>query len=147
MNNSHTIIVKNSYTIIVNNSYTIIVNNPISHCLNQCWNIVNWAPRNKLQWNYNRNSCIFIQENVFECVVCDMSAVLSWSQYVKSVDYHLRGTSLRPSGDIKRHRSGSTLAQAMACLMAAPSHCLNQYWLKGVQWHSHLKRRAHELNL
>ena len=34
-----------------------------SHYLNQCWNIVNWTPRNKLQWNVNRNSYIFIQEN------------------------------------------------------------------------------------
>ena len=36
-----------------------------SHYLNQCWNIVNWAPRNTLQWNFNQNSCIFIQENPF----------------------------------------------------------------------------------
>ena len=27
-----------------------------SHYLNQCWNIVNWTLRNKLQWNSNRNS-------------------------------------------------------------------------------------------
>ena len=26
------------------------------HYLNQCWNIVNWTLRNKLQWNNNRNS-------------------------------------------------------------------------------------------
>ena len=25
-----------------------------SHYLNQCWNIVNWTLRNKLQWNFNR---------------------------------------------------------------------------------------------
>ena len=35
-----------------------------SHYLNQCWNIVNWTFRNKLQWNFNRNSNIFIKENV-----------------------------------------------------------------------------------
>ena len=27
-----------------------------SHYLNQCWNIVNLTPRDKLQWNFNRNS-------------------------------------------------------------------------------------------
>ena len=27
----------------------------------QCWDIVNWTPRNKIQWNLNRNSHIFIQ--------------------------------------------------------------------------------------
>ena len=35
-----------------------------SHYLNQCWNIVNWALRNKLQWNLDRNQQIFIQENI-----------------------------------------------------------------------------------
>ena len=45
--------------------------------LNQCWNIVNWILRNKLQWNFNWNSEIFIQENVFETVVCEMVAILS----------------------------------------------------------------------
>ena len=34
-----------------------------SHYLNQCWNIVNWTLENKFQWNVNRNSYIFIQEN------------------------------------------------------------------------------------
>ena len=37
-----------------------------SHYLNQCWKIVYWTLRNKLQWNPNRNSYIFIQENAFE---------------------------------------------------------------------------------
>ena len=43
-----------------------------SHYLNQCWNIVYWTLRNKLQWNFNRNSNIFIVENTFENVVCEM---------------------------------------------------------------------------
>ena len=33
-----------------------------SHCLNQCWLIVNWTPGNIFQWNLNRNSIIFIQD-------------------------------------------------------------------------------------
>ena len=37
---------------------------------NQWWNIVKWTLRNTIQWNFNRNSYIFIQENVFENVVC-----------------------------------------------------------------------------
>ena len=37
--------------------------------------------------------------------------------------------SLRPSDAIWRHRSGSTLAQVMACCLTAPSHYLNQCWL------------------
>ena len=43
--------------------------NLITHSLNQCWNIVDWTLGNKLQWNFNRNSYIFIQENPFETVV------------------------------------------------------------------------------
>ena len=39
---------------------------------------------------------------------------------------------------IWRHKSGSTLAQVMACCLTAPSHYLNQCWLiiGKVQWHS-----------
>ena len=37
--------------------------------MNQCWNIVNWTPRNKLKWTVNQNSIIFIQENLFKNVV------------------------------------------------------------------------------
>ena len=37
--------------------------------------------------------------------------------------------SLRPSDAIWWHRSGSTLAQVMACCLTAPSHYLNQCWL------------------
>ena len=44
-----------------------------SHYLNQCWNIVNWTLRNKLQWNCNRNSYIFIQENACENIVLKMA--------------------------------------------------------------------------
>ena len=53
-----------------------------SHYLNQCWNIVNWTLGNKLQWNFNRNSNIFIQEIAFENVVCEMASILSRPQCV-----------------------------------------------------------------
>ena len=36
------------------------------------------------------------------------------------------GNSLKPSDAIWRHKSGSTLAQVMACCLTAPSHYLNQ---------------------
>ena len=51
--------------------------------LNQCWNILNWTLRNKLQWNFKQNLYIFIQENAFDCVVCEMAAILSRPQCVK----------------------------------------------------------------
>ena len=45
--------------------------------------------------------------------------------------------SLWPSDTIWRHKSGSTLAQVMACCLTAPSHYLNQCWhiIRKVQWH------------
>ena len=59
--------------------------------------------------------------------------------------YHLQNVghsvlaSLRPSDTIWWQRSGSTLAQVMACCLTAPSHYLNQCWLiiSEVQWHSY----------
>ena len=54
-----------------------------SHFLNQCWNIVNLNLRNKLHWNVNEGSYIFIQENACENVVCEMAAILSQPQCVK----------------------------------------------------------------
>ena len=48
-----------------------------SHYLNHCWNIVNWTLGNKLQWNFNLNSNIFIQEIhlKIENVVCEMASI------------------------------------------------------------------------
>ena len=47
--------------------------------------------------------------------------------------------SLGPSNAIWWQKTGSTLAQVMACCLTAPSHYLNQCWLiiSEVQWHSY----------
>ena len=55
-----------------------------SHYLNQCWNIINWTLGNKLQWNFNQNSYIFIHENALKTVVWKKAAILSRPQCVKS---------------------------------------------------------------
>ena len=47
----------------------------------------------------------------------------------KTTLYDYMFNTLRPSDAIWRHRSGSTLAQAMACCLTAPKHYLNQCWL------------------
>ena len=46
--------------------------------------------------------------------------------------------SSRSSDAIWQHRSGSTLAQVMACCLTAPSHYLNQRWfiVSEVLWHA-----------
>ena len=56
-----------------------------SHYLNQCWNIANWTLRNKLQWNFDKNSYIFIQENAFENF-CKTAAILSWPRCVTALE-------------------------------------------------------------
>ena len=53
--------------------------------MNQCWNIVNSKLRNKLQWNSRRNSFIFILENAFENVVCEMASIWSRPQWVNCI--------------------------------------------------------------
>ena len=42
--------------------------------------MVNWTPRDKPQWNLNRNSYIFIQENANESVVGKVASILSRPQ-------------------------------------------------------------------
>ena len=52
-----------------------------SHYLNQCWVIANWTLRNKLQWNFDQNTKLFIHKNAFENIVCNKEAILlrgSW---------------------------------------------------------------------
>ena len=53
-----------------------------SHYLNQCWVIVNWTLRNKLQWNFNQTTKFFIHVNASENVVCEMAAILSRGWWV-----------------------------------------------------------------
>ena len=65
---------------------------------------------------------------------------------VAEVIRHHWGNSLRPNDTIRRHTSGSTLAQIVASCLMAPSHYLNQCWLiiSKVLYHSSedlIKRR------
>ena len=60
-----------------------------SHYLNQGWVIVNWTLRNKLQWNFNKNTKRFIHENASENIVCEMVAILSWGRYLLSISQEI----------------------------------------------------------
>ena len=101
----------------------------------QCWNIVNSTLRNKLQWNFNRNSNIFIQENVLENVVWEMAAILPRPQCVKQPPHPPAtvwwGQRVKLGQEAKTfiswHRSHS-LFGVLNCMMA-PSYYLNQCWL------------------
>ena len=50
-------------------------------------NIVNWNLRSNFQWNLKRNSCIFLQENAFENVVCKQ-ALWNFDSWAK---FHIEG--------------------------------------------------------
>ena len=43
--------------------------------MNQWWLFVNWTLVNKIQWNLNQNTTIFIQENNFENAIYKMVAI------------------------------------------------------------------------
>ena len=59
--------------------YWLVAYLALSHFLNQCWFIVNWTLRNKLEWNFNQNTKLFIRGNAYENIVCEMAATLSGS--------------------------------------------------------------------
>ena len=66
---------------------------------------------NKLQWNFDWNSKVFIEENAHENVVCQMLAILPQPQCINS----------KWSGDsIWQHRSKLIFAQVMACGLISP---------------------------
>ena len=66
-----------------------------SHSPNQCWNIVDWSFRIKIQWNFNLNLYIFIQEmysNVWfgKWWPFGLSLiVLKWHSFVPDIILHL----------------------------------------------------------
>ena len=68
-----------------------------SYYLNQCWLIVNWLLTNKLQWNLNQNINLFVDENAYENIFCEMKAILSRGRWVKDLWILIaEGTYLSP---------------------------------------------------
>ena len=54
----------------------------IGHYLNQCWVILNWTLKSKLQWILTRNSKLL---NAFENIVSEMAAILSRAEMCKQI--------------------------------------------------------------
>ena len=90
-----------------------------------------------------RSAIISANVNVTTCIS------LYHTISVGSIGYVIN--SLCPSDAIWGHRSGSTLAQVMACCLMAPSHYLDQCWIiiKGALQHSTDSSftSGHELNV
>ena len=55
-------------------------------------NVNNWTLRDKIQWNSNQNTQIFVHGNAFENVVCEMAAILSRRRWVKKQNASLAST-------------------------------------------------------
>ena len=118
----------------------------------KAWLLMTWN-YDKLPWNYSYEhmhySCLWtagcgVYMHVMGVNVSELAhwqlAISQWSglaiQLVEIQSSML--TRWPPSDAIWWQRSGSTLAQVMACCLTAPSHYLNQRWLiiSKVQWHS-----------
>ena len=110
-----------------------------SHYLNQCYNIVNWILGNKLQWNFNQNQYIFIQENAFEnvCKLASISSPPQWLNPKSSVYivYHLSHmyNIYRQVSNIRRTLVGNSILDHSDVVGATP--------VGAAQLHLHSARR------
>ena len=138
--------------------YWLVACSVPSHYLNQNWLIVNWTLRNKLQWNSNQNTKLFIHENAFENVVCKMAAILSrgeelthwppgrYDRIFRSMIFKLivqdstLGTHIRIQQNLSNETS--TLVQVMAWCHQAPSHYLSQCWPRSMSPYDHNELRS-----
>ena len=70
---------------------------------------------------------------IFHTQSCHSIGMWEVDSYCTSINLTHCGLMM-PYGN---NRSGSTLAQVMACCLIAPNHYVNQCWLiiKGIQWH------------
>ena len=57
--------------------------------LNQCWIIVNWTFGNKIHWNSNQNTKLFIHEDASEYIICEMATILSRGDQLMHMDDQL----------------------------------------------------------
>ena len=116
------------------------------------WNLLNTDVRNGLLHDgtktlpeptltYHQRSVVAFTRGLFDKKYPRYQSTQWKITHCNSQPYSSSGqwvNSLKPSEAIWRHRTGSTLVQAMACCLTAPSHYLNQCWLiiSEVLWHS-----------
>ena len=91
--------------------------------------------RNKLQWNLNRNSYIFGQENAFENVVSKMVAILSRPLCVKlwALVWTLQ---LQRPAHVYNEKTRSMPHLFMPRLLASPGHQQPWHYLCKINWPS-----------
>ena len=130
-------------------SYWLVAWSAPSYYLNQCWNIVNWTLVNILRWNSNRNTKLFIHENAFENVLCEMATILSRGRWVINhilhTDtnivtnlYQCQCNSPARYGKIDRHKNTYNQTKRYPCTYfltcnthsatVTVRHILNKFW-------------------
>ena len=82
---------------------------------------------NKILWEEHHLFLVYSYGFIFSIV--SISSEFNESIEMCSSRSNQDLNSLRPRDSIWRWRTGSTLAQVMACCLTAPSHHLNQCWL------------------
>ena len=87
--------------------------------LNQCWEIVYWTLRNKLQWNFNQNTKLFIHKNASENTVCKMVAILPTGRWVKEFSNHGFKTDCNTSNSI---HCGAIITQSIFLQIPHKTH-------------------------
>ena len=109
-----------------------------SHYLNPFWLIIC-----EVLWLSHEGNFTWNVQDAYPWHECEYylfmnTATCSRGQWNKYAATSRCVNSLCPGDAIWRQRSGSTLAQVMACCLTAPSHYLNQCWLiiNEVQRHS-----------
>ena len=72
-----------SYGILVNiaSGINLFLMGPC-HYMNQNQLIISWVFSDRLLWNSNENAIIFMEENLFQNVVCKMSSIVFRILYV-----------------------------------------------------------------
>ena len=94
------------------------------------WLVVNWTIKSKLQWNFNRNSNIFLEENMFENDYCKIVVILFQHQCLKR---HMPNTGFVNSIWIGLYvlvKSMTTISHAntlLALCVESTVHCLGKY--------------------
>ena len=94
------------------------------------WQLMPWSlasPGNQQPWYWicRINKCLSSTRTDFNylCLQCVEKWQIMW------LYFYIFLTHCSLMTDIWWYRSGSTLAQVMACCLTAPSHYLNQYWI------------------
>ena len=105
----------------------------------------NFTPDWQRCWWVLRISSIYVSVCLCICLSLAPSICPKWPYYYSKLCGSQWVNSLWPSDAIWQHRSGSTLAQVMACCLMAPSHYLNQFWSLVTYCGIHLRAVSQEI--